>query len=66
MALTGSKSQSCITMTVQSTGESLMSPAKAGTVYNYKMKETGRTAGSQTPRIVPMKPGNDGGGKADA
>ena len=48
VALTGSQSQSCITMTVQSTGESLMSPATAGTVYNYKMKETERTAGSQT------------------
>ena len=48
VASAGSQSQSCITMTVQSTGESLMSPATAGTVYNYKMKETERTAGSQT------------------
>lgn len=48
VASTGSQSQSCITMTVQSTGESLLSLVKASMVYNYKMKETKRTTGSQT------------------
>lgn len=64
MALTGSQSQSCITMVVQRAGESLrVLVYKTSMTYNYKMKEIKRDAGSQTSRIVPRKPGNAGGGK---
>ena len=52
----GVQGQPCITMTMQSTGESLMSLARASMVYNYETEESKRISGSQMPRIVPKKP----------
>ena len=59
----GVQSQSCITMAVQSTGESLMSLALASMVYNYEMEESKRISGSQMPHST-EEASNDGGGKA--
>ena len=65
MALAGSEGQSSFTMTIQSTGESLLSLVElTSMMYNDKKKEIKWTAGSRIPRIVPKKPGNAGGGKA--
>ena len=62
----GVQGKSCITMTVQSTGESLMSPANSR--YGVQLSHGGnrRDIRQSDNCIVPEKPGNDGGGKAVA
>jgi len=53
-------------MTVQSTGESLMSPAISR--YGVQLSHGGNRKDSRQSDIfiVPEKPGNAGGGKGDA
>ena len=45
-------------------GEHVVSCNHASMTYNDKKKENKCPAGSRISRIVPKKPGNDGGGKA--